>query len=313
MSDRDHTTFVLTGPTASGKTQLGIDLAERLGAEIVSMDSMALYRGMDVGTAKPTLAERARVRHHLIDVLDPWESASVAWWRERATQCSRDIRDRGKRVLFVGGTPLYLKALLYGLFKGPAADPGLRARLSEESRTFGVSALHQRLHQVDPDAAAKIHFNDLRRIIRALEVWELTGRPMSSWQQQWSSNPTGRLEVVWLDRPREQLYQRIDERVQRMFRDGLVAEVERLRGLGKPLSRVPLQALGYKEVLSHLGGAAPLDETIRQVQQRSRNFAKRQISWFRHLAPCQPVSPELTSTLWRSTIDSDQKQDRTGS
>ena len=159
--------LVLTGPTASGKTRLGIELAEKLGAEIVSMDSMALYRGMDIGTAKPTADERARVRHHLVDELDPRESASVAWWLKRAEQCCRDIEERGKRILFVGGTPLYLKALLCGLFDGPPADANLRQRLADEAQRAGPAALHQRLSLVDPITADRLHPNDLRRIIRA--------------------------------------------------------------------------------------------------------------------------------------------------
>ncbi len=179
--------LILTGPTGSGKSRLALDLAERLGAEIVSMDSMALYRRMDIGTAKPTSAERRRVPHHLLDVLDPWESASVAWWLQHALACCQDIVRRGKRPLFVGGTPLYLKALLHGLFDGPPADEAIRRRLSEEAAIHGSESLHARLAAVDPVSAARLHTNDLRRLIRALEVWELTGRPISAWQTQWNS------------------------------------------------------------------------------------------------------------------------------
>ena len=181
----DHA-LVLTGPTGSGKTQLGIDLAQRLDAEIVSMDSMALYRRMDIGTAKPTLAQRDLVPHHLVDVLEPTESASVAWWLDQAKGCVHDIESRGKQVLFVGGTPLYLKALISGLFDGPAADPAIRIRLTSEAEAFGSLALHQRLAVVDPVCAGRIHPNDVRRTVRALEVFELTGKPMSAWQTQWT-------------------------------------------------------------------------------------------------------------------------------
>jgi len=176
--------LILTGPTGSGKTQLGLELAQRLDAEIISMDSMALYRGLDIATAKPTPAERALVRHHLIDALDPWESASVAWWLEQARACCLDIERRGKQALFVGGTPLYLKALLCGLFDGPPADAALRQRLEREAESHGCAALHERLAQFDPVSAARLHCHDRRRVIRALEVHELTGMHISAWQTQ---------------------------------------------------------------------------------------------------------------------------------
>ena len=178
--------FVLTGPTGSGKSQLALTLAEHLGAEIVSMDSMALYRGMDIGTAKPTREDRRRVPHHLVDVLDPWESASVAWWLGQAAECCREIEGRGRRVLFVGGTPLYLKALLYGLFDGPPADEELRRRLTEEAERLGVPSLHARLGAVDAVSAAPVASQRPTAYYSPLEVWELTGRPLSEWQTQWA-------------------------------------------------------------------------------------------------------------------------------
>jgi tRNA dimethylallyltransferase len=300
---------VLTGPTGSGKTQLGLKLAEALGAEIISMDSMALYRGLDIGTAKPTAADRARVRHHLVDELDPWESATVAWWLERAMECCCDIEKRGRTALFVGGTPLYLKALLFGLFAGPPADLNLRRRLEAEAARTGTQSLHQRLAVVDPAAAARLHPNDLRRIIRALEIWELTGLPLSSWQTQWpadtgppATSTTGPPRILWLNLSRPELYRRIDARVESMFAGGLVEEVRALQKLSRPLSREASQALGYKEVIAHLGGQASLFETIARVQTRTRNFAKRQITWFRHLPGCRPATEELTWTLWAPTI-----------
>ncbi|HZT79513.1 MAG TPA: tRNA (adenosine(37)-N6)-dimethylallyltransferase MiaA, partial [Gemmataceae bacterium] len=289
----------------SGKTALALCLAERLGAEIVSMDSMALYRGMDIGTAKPTAEERRRVPHHLIDVLAPWESASVAWWLQHAADCCRDIEARGKRVLIVGGTALYLKALLRGLFDGPPADEGLRRRLTEEAGRLGRQALHDRLARVDPATAARLHPNDVRRAVRALEVWELTGRPLSAWQTQWADGPgeSGRPPPLWLDLPRAELYARIDERVRQMFAAGLVDEVRALRRLPRPLSREAAQALGYKEVFDHLDGRATLEETVARVQTRSRNYAKRQLTWFRHLPECRPADRELTFAAWGLTIN----------
>jgi tRNA dimethylallyltransferase len=299
--------WILTGPTGSGKSALALELAARMDAEIVSMDSMALYRGMDVGTAKPSLDERQKVPHHLIDVLDPWESASVAWWLERAADCCREIQALGKRPLFVGGTPLYLKALLYGLFDGPPADAGLRERLSREAQTAGKQALHDRLSRVDSATAARLHPNDVRRVIRALEVWELTGRPISSWQEQWiaksqKSKVKSENRCLCLDIPRAELYSRIDERVERMFASGFIDEARRLLNLALPLSREASQALGYKEMFDFLEGQTMLSDTVRRIQVRSRHFAKRQLAWFRHLPECRFVAKQLTFGLWELTI-----------
>jgi tRNA dimethylallyltransferase len=307
LSDPFRNALVLTGPTGSGKTALGIELADKLGAEIISMDSMALYRGMDIGTAKPSTEERARVPHHLIDVLDPWEASSVAWWLDQAARCSADIRARAKRILFVGGTPLYLKALLHGLFEGPPENAEVRRRLTEEAQQRGEPALHERLARIDPAAAARLHPNDLRRVVRALEVWELTGKPLSSWQTQWahegSASPQGALsQMVWLDLPRPELYARINARAQRMFAQGLVEEVRLLRSNPRPISRVAGQALGYKEAIAHLENQVGLEDTLTRVQTRTRNFAKRQLTWFRHLPGCRPAAGELTSVLRGLTI-----------
>ncbi|HLJ95915.1 MAG TPA: tRNA (adenosine(37)-N6)-dimethylallyltransferase MiaA, partial [Gemmataceae bacterium] len=285
--------LILTGPTGCGKTALGIALAERLGAEIVSMDSMALYRALDIGTAKPDARDRQRVQHHLIDVRDPWESASVAWWLQEAARCAADIERRGKRALLVGGTPLYLKAVLRGLFDGPPADVALRRRLSQEAASVGSQVLHQRLADIDPAAARRLHPNDLRRVIRALEVWELTGRPMSAWQQQWTDDKLPRAassRCLCIDLPREELYDRINARVDQMLAAGLVEEVRRLRLLPQPISQEAAQALGYKEIFAHLDGQMTLAEAVTLIKTRSRNFAKRQLTWFRQLPECRQVT-----------------------
>jgi tRNA dimethylallyltransferase len=272
---------------------------------------MTLYRGMDVGTAKPTPEERARVPHHLLDVLDPWESASVAWWLDQAARAVRDIEGRGKVALFVGGTPLYLKALLYGLFDGPPADEALRARLEEEARRDGKAALHQRLAAVDPATAGRLHPNDVRRVVRALEVHELTGRPISAWQTQWEGTalPRPADTCLCLDLPREDLYRRIDARIVRMVEQGLVEEVRALRRLGRPLGREAAQALGYKELFGYLDGRGTLEEAVREIQTRSRNFAKRQLTWFRHLDGCRLVSDQLTRELWASRMKQAAERD----
>lgn len=295
-------TLIITGPTGSGKTGLGVHLAERLNGEIISMDSMALYRGMDIGTAKPGKEDQQRIRHHLIDVLNPWESSSVAWWLKEAERSARDILNRGKKVVLVGGTALYLKALLYGLFKGPPEDPEVRQRLNREAESFGKQALHARLHAIDPATATRLHPHDVRRIVRALEVWELTGEPMSGWQRQWRKPLQQTPAAWWIDLPRQELYARIDGRVARMFDAGWVEEVRGLQGLLHPLSREAQQALGYKEIIEHLSGRLNLAETMDLVRTRTRQFAKRQLTWFRHLPGCRPCAGELTSEDFNRTM-----------
>jgi tRNA dimethylallyltransferase len=281
--------WFLTGPTASGKTTLGVALAERLGAEIVSMDSMALYRRMDIGTAKPSVADRQRVPHYLVDVIEPWQEFSLAEYLRAADEAVRAIKSRGRAVLFVGGTPLYLKSLLRGVNTGPPPDAALRQRLEQEATRHGAEALHRRLAQVDPAAGGRIQPNDVRRIVRALEVFEKTGMPISDGQIHFHRphDPSGR--VLCLELPRDELYRRIDARVQRMFSGGLVVEVRALLELEHPLSRTARQALGYKEVIDHLAGGSSRTETIELVQRRSRQFAKRQLTWFRSLSECRHV------------------------
>ncbi|MCR4412424.1 MAG: tRNA (adenosine(37)-N6)-dimethylallyltransferase MiaA [Thermoguttaceae bacterium] len=288
--------WFLSGPTASGKSAVGIALARSLDAEIVSMDSMALYRGMDLGTAKPTPDERAAVPHHLIDVVEPHQEYSLAEYVAAAHRAAASIRQRGRRVLFVGGTPLYLKALLRGIFEGPAADPELRRRLEDEERRFGPGHLHRRLAAVDPAAAARLHPNDTRRLVRALEVYEKTGRPISEYQVQFNApRPAPPRHVFVLDWPRDELVLRIDRRVDAMFAAGLVDEVRRLAAGPLPLSRTARQALGYREVLEHLAGVRGLAETIDRVKIHTRQFAKRQSTWFRSLSECRfvPLRGEL--------------------
>jgi tRNA dimethylallyltransferase len=300
--------LILTGPTACGKTALALALADRLGAEIVGMDSMTLYRGMDVGTAKPTPQERARVAHHLIDVLDPWESGTVAWWLDRATAACRDIAARGKRPLFVGGTPFYLKSLLHGLFEGPPGDGSLRRELEAEAERDGKAALHARLATVDPKTASRLHPNDVRRVVRALEVYRLTGKPISAWQQTWdtaafadtSAPPPAPIPAVVLHLSRDVLYNQINRRVGAMLDDGWLDEVRRLRELPRPLSREASQALGYRELFAYLDGAGGTwDETVSLIRTHTRQFAKRQLTWFRHLPALRPVPADAPDAVDR--------------
>lgn len=285
-----HDCWFLTGQTASGKTAVGIELARRLGAAIVSLDSMAVYRGMDIGTAKPTPDERRQVPHHLIDLIEPHEEFSLAQCVAEAHRQIAEIRSRGREPLFVGGTPLYLKGLLRGIFEGPAADSQLRQRLADEARRLGSATLHARLSSVDPVAAARLHANDTRRLIRALEVFELTGRAISDWQRQFETGrPAEECQVFVLQWPKEELYPRIDARVDAMFAAGLVDETRELLSRPLPLSRTARQAVGYREVIEHLAGERNLPDTIELVKLRTRQFAKRQATWFRSLSECRFV------------------------
>jgi tRNA dimethylallyltransferase len=288
FDDPLHRALYLTGPTAAGKTAVGVALARRLGAEVIALDSMTLYRGMDIGTAKPTPAERMGLPHHLIDVLDPWQSASVAEYRSWALAALASVEARGKRALFVGGTALYLKALLRGLFDGPGSDPALRRQLEDEADRLGDASLHARLGALDPATAARLHPHDRRRVIRAHEVIALTGRPMSRLQGEHDRPAPAGVAVFALERPRAELRDRIDRRVVAMFADGLVAEVAGLQAGTHPLGPVAAQAVGYREVLDHLAGRVGLDETVGLVQARTRQFAKRQATWFRGLAEVRP-------------------------
>jgi tRNA dimethylallyltransferase len=288
--------WCVSGTTASGKSAVGVELARRINGEIISLDSMAVYRGMDIGTAKPAFAERQTVPHHLIDVVDPWEDFSVAQYLTLAGEAIRQIHSRGREPLFVGGTPLYVKALLRGLFSGPDADWNYRRQLEDVATRDGSAELHRRLSVVDPVAAAKLHPNDERRLIRALEVHHRIGRPISEQQQQFDKPSSADLRPVWvLNWPRDRLHERIDRRVEAMFAAGLVDEVRGLLAAIEPLSRTARQALGYREVIAHLDGKHDLPTTIDLVKLHTRQFAKRQLTWFRSLAECRWI--ELTDPL----------------
>jgi len=288
--------WYLSGPTASGKTGIALELAELLNAEIISMDSMTLYREMDIGTAKPTEEQRQRVPHHLLDVLSPTEDYSVSNYLETARRTVGEIRGRGREVLFVGGTPLYLKALLRGIFQGPPADWEFREQVEEEIKRVGLAALHKRLEQVDPLSAAKLHPNDKRRIIRALEVCRATGQPISHLQTQFDEGlPADRCKVIVLGWPRGILHERINSRVDVMFAAGFVDEVAGLLSRHGSLSRTASQAVGYSEVIDHVRGQRDLQTTIEAVKARTRQFARRQDTWFRSLSECRlfPLEGEL--------------------
>lgn len=297
--------FAIVGCTATGKGALARALAGHVGGEIVSVDSMKVYRGMDIGTAKPSPADRAAIPHHLIDVADPWEAFSVARFVTLADEAVADIHRRGRPVVAVGGTVLYLKCWYEGLFAGPGADPAIRAAIRRRAATEGLDVLHAELARIDPAAAGRIHRNDLRRIERALEVYQLTGEPISRLQQQWGSAAPRRSDWDWrligLRRERDETNRRINLRVKRMIEAGLVAEARRIwedpRGVG-PQAR---QAVGYAELFDHFAGRGGLDEAIEQIKIHSRQLAKQQRTWLRRLAGVQWIDAsgsDDTASLW---------------
>ncbi len=273
--------LAIVGPTAVGKTALTLRLAEKLGGEVISADSMQVYRGMDVGTAKPTPAERTRVPHHLIDVCEPGEAFSAADYQRLARAAVEDIAGRGRLAIFSGGTGMYIRAAIDDYnFITINNDWRVRDELRQEAREAGLSQLYARLADVDPQVAARVHQNDERRIVRALEVFATTGRPLSYWEAQKDARQAIYHAVfIGLRRPRAELYARIDRRVDAMVAMGLVDEVRALlhRGMGF----VAHQALGYKEVIPFLEGRCTLGEMKENIKRETRRYAKRQLTWFR--------------------------------
>ena len=280
--EQNNCCWVLAGPTASGKTALSLRLAQRHRLEIVCMDSMQIYRGMDIGTAKPTAEERALVPHHLVDVADPREPFSVARYQELAEQAAREIFARGNRPLFVGGTGFYLRALRHPMAMGAVTgDEELRGSLQAiADGPDGRETLHRMLETEDPESAARLHVNDVRRVIRALEVTRLTGIPFSHQEQPEGEAPF-RYRVAMLDIDREVLYRRIEQRVDEMLRLGLVEELRGLLAAGVPENAQALKAIGYKELLPFLRGEIPLERAVYEIKLNTRHYAKRQLTWMR--------------------------------
>ena len=277
--------IVLTGPTASGKSALALEVAERLGGEILSLDSIAVYRGMDIGTAKPSREDRSRIKHHLVDLVDPDEDFSVARYLQTAHQLVDELADRGRKAIFVGGTPMFLKAVLRGFDPGPPPDWQFREAVERDLERYGQEALRQRLVQVDPLSASKIDPGDTRRMIRALEVAKSTGAPLSHRQVQFDHNRNANSCCVFALRwPRALLHERINQRVQQMFEAGLLDEVKSLVA-DYELSRTASQAVGYREVIEWLHGDATergtLEALAESIAAHTRQLARRQETWFR--------------------------------
>ena len=268
----------IVGPTASGKTALSLPVAQRLGGEIICMDSMQIYREMDIGTAKPTPEERAVVPHHLVDFLSPAESYSVTRYAEDARQAIEQVRV----PVLVGGTGMYLQALSLPLDYGTVGgDEAIREKYHALAREQGENAVHARLRQVDPLSADRLHPNDLRRVIRALEVFELTGQPLSSQKMPAPQDAPYDFSLYALELPRDVLYQRINDRVDQMMAEGLLREVQRLMDEGVSPEAESMQGLGYKELIPVLEGSMALPDAVSLLKLRTRHFAKRQLTWFR--------------------------------
>lgn len=273
---------MILGVTASGKSALAFELSKAIGAEIISVDSMKVYRRMDIGTAKPPAEKQKLIPYHLIDVVEPSKAFSVDQFLDHTEQAVSDIQNRGKPVVAVGGTAMYIKALLYGLFDGPGTDEGIRDRLKAEASEAGLAQLHHRLTAIDPIAAERIHPNDEKRIVRALEVYELTGKPISSFQKQWeNTQPASDWLVIGLRREKEIESQRMNLRIKKMMEDGLADEVAALLAEEKTLSPQAAAAIGYAEMIAHLNGEMELDETVERIKINTRRFAKSQRTWFK--------------------------------
>lgn len=289
--------IIILGPTGAGKTGLSLILAKKLKTEIISADSMLVYRHMDIGTAKPSRQELSSVPHHLINILEPDEKFSAGLFKERATDVIERLHERGKIPLMAGGTGLYIRTLTSGLFEGPGADEVLRNKLREEEKSQGTGHLYNRLKTIDPEAAVKIEPNDLRRVIRALEVSLKTEQGISLCQGASTVPADYEFIKIGLSRDRKELYAMIEDRVDRMMEAGLLEETRRLLKLNPNVTA--LQALGYKEMALYLDGATDLAEAIRLTKKRTKMYAKRQYTWFRK-------EPDIQWTDITGIMDSDQ-------
>ncbi len=295
----NHPPLVLIlGVTASGKGGLAFEFARTLNGEIVSIDSMKVYRRMDIGTAKPPAERRGRIPYHLIDVVEPSESFSVDRFLDLANGAIDSILTAGKPVIAVGGTALYIKTLLFGLFEGPGEDPRIRHRLHEQFRSEGGAILHDQLRRVDAEAASRIHPNDERRIVRALEVFEVTGKPISSFQQQFSAGSMLRhWTILGLRRDKDEESRRINLRVKRMIDQGLADEVRSLLHEQPPLSQQARAAIGYAEMIEHLEGRISLEDAMEQIKVNTRKFAKAQRTWFKTFRQVQWIDVTETDDM----------------
>ena len=297
--------ILILGVTASGKGRLAFDLAQSLGAEIISIDSMKVYRRMDIGTAKPPQEVRQRIKYHLIDIVEPSDSFSVGAFLDTALGTIEQTKRRNKNIIAVGGTALYIKALLYGLFEGPGTDQQIRADLKARAQVQGLAELHRELTKIDPTAAERINPNDSKRIIRALEVHQLTGKPISSLQKQWDRGDTKHdWTIIGLQREKTDTNGRINKRVKNMIAAGFVDEVKSLLAEEKPLSKQARCAIGYAEIIEYLNGHISFEDAIELIKKNTRRLAKNQRTWFKtfknvhwlDIEPDEPPEKILTRT-----------------
>jgi tRNA dimethylallyltransferase len=305
MKKRRPKMILILGVTASGKGRLAFSLAQQIGAEIISIDSMKVYRRMDIGTAKPPKEARAILKYHLIDVVEPSDSFSVGLFLQHASSAIKQIKRRNSPIVAVGGTALYIKALLYGLFEGPGTDQKTRKELQERAKNEGLEQLYRELKKLDSSAAENIHPNDAKRIIRALEVHKMTGKPISSLQQQWRQHAKHDWNIIGLRREKDDLSRRINSRARKMIAAGLADEVKSLMAEDKPLSKQARCAIGYAEIIDYLNGKTSLEDATELIKKNTRRLAKNQRTWFKtfknahwlNIGPKERPEKTLTRTM----------------
>ena len=299
LEDKLNNVIVILGPTASGKTKLSIELAKDIHGEIVSADSMQVYKYMDVGTAKPDEEEKQGIKHYLIDEITPDREFSVAGFQQLAIKYIDDIINRGKVPIVSGGTGLYIDSLIYNIeFGDTICDWELREKLKKEALEKGNEYLHSKLKEIDPEAAEKIHMNNVKRVIRAIEVYTYTQKPISMHQEESRKNPSKyRFMIFGLRMVREKLYERINQRVDLMMQKGLVQEVKKLIEMGYDKSTIAMQGIGYKEILSYLRGEITLDEAVYVLKRDTRHYAKRQLTWFNRMKDVSWIDIDQNSNL----------------
>jgi tRNA dimethylallyltransferase len=302
--------ILILGVTASGKGRLAFELAESIGAEIISIDSMKVYRRMDIGTAKPPKEARQHVKYHLIDIIEPSDSFSVGAFINAASDAIEQINNRNSKIVAVGGTALYIKSLLYGLFDGAGTDEHIRTKLRERIEADGLAELHRELTKIDPAAAERINPNDAKRIVRALEVYQLTGKPISHFQKQWQQHQIKHnWTIIGIRREKADASSRINKRVKKMISAGLVDEVKSLLDEQKPMSKQARCAIGYAEIIDHLNGRMSLEDAVELIKINTRRLAKGQRTWFKTfqdvhwLDVAEDETPEQTLDQTKKLLD----------